>query len=173
VNRSPNRIAVGRIARAHGVRGEVAVQPLSQVGSRFEPGSRLFAGEGDDHPLVVLASRPHHARLLVAFEGIGDRAAADALRGTYLFVPASSAPPLAEGEYWPHQIVGCLVVTQEGRSLGKVKEVIHTPANDVWAAEGATGKDEVLIPALKDVVKEVDLEARTIVVRDVPGLTAP
>jgi 16S rRNA processing protein RimM len=173
VNGSPNWIAVGRIARAHGVKGEVAVQPLSQVGSRFDPGSRLYAAESEDRPLVVLSSRPHHARLLVVFEGIDDRAAADALRGTYLFVPASSAPPLAEGEYWPHQLVGCQVVTEQGRSLGRIKEVIRTTANDVWATDGGTGEDEVLIPALKEVVLKVDVEGRTIVVRDVPGLTAP
>lgn len=173
MNGSPNWIAVGRIARAHGVKGEVAVQPLSQVGSRFDPGSRLYAAESEDRPLVVLSSRPHHARLLVLFEGIDDRVAADALRGTYLFVPASSAPPLAEGEYWPHQLVGCQVVTEQGRSLGRIKEVIRTTANDVWATDGGTGEDEVLIPALKEVVLKVDVEGRTIVVRDVPGLTAP
>jgi 16S rRNA processing protein RimM len=161
---------VGRITRAHGVRGEAAVLPLSQVGSRFEPGSRLSV-EGLDRTVTVAGSRPHRHRLLVRFEEIADRTAAEALQGRYLLVHASEAPALPEGEFWPHQLVGCEVVTASGRSLGRLREVIHTPANDVWAADGPEG--EVLVPALRDVVEAVDVEARRIVVREVPGLTAP
>jgi 16S rRNA processing protein RimM len=109
--------------------------------------------------------------LLVAFQEVGDRTAAEELRGRYLFVPTSSVPPLPEGEYWTHDLIGCQVWTEEGRLLGAVREVIHGPANDVWATEGKGG--EVLIPALKDVVHEVDTAGRRIVVREVPGLTTP
>jgi 16S rRNA processing protein RimM len=163
-------VAVGRITRAHGVKGEVAVLPLSMVESRFEEGSRVYAGEGG-RPLTVASSRPHRGRMLVFFEGVADRNEAEALQGQYLFVPASWAPPLPEGEYWAFQLVGCQVVTEGGRSLGAVREVIHTQANDVWVAQGEG--EETLIPALKDVVASVDLEARRIVVREIPGLTAP
>jgi 16S rRNA processing protein RimM len=164
-------IAVGRIGRAHGVRGEVAVLPLSEVDSRFEPASRLFLGEAEDRVLTVASARPHRHRLLVAFEQLKDRAAAEDLQGEYLFVPASSAPPLPEGEYWPHQLVGCEVVTESGRSLGRIREIMRGAANDIWAAEGDGG--ETLIPALRDVVESVDVTARRIRVREVPGLTAP
>ena len=168
----PRYIAVGRIARAHGVRGEVAVLPLTQVGSRFERGSRLLASEGEDRPMVVSSSRPHRDRMLVFFEGIKDRDAAEALQGTYLFVPASAVPPLPEGEFWPHELIGCEVVTDGGMPLGRLREVIHTPANDVWSVQGDDGT-EVLVPALKDVVRDVDVGARRVVVREVPGLTVP
>jgi 16S rRNA processing protein RimM len=163
-------VAVGRISRAHGVKGEVAVLPLTDVGSRFEPGSRLFTDLGE-RTLVVAASRPHRHRTLVAFEGVPDRTAAEALQGAYLFVPASQTPSLPEGEYWPHQLIGCEVVTESGRSLGRLREVMRTQANDVWAAAGPGG--ETLVPALKDVVVSVDLPARRVVVRDIPGLTVP
>jgi 16S rRNA processing protein RimM len=163
-------VAVGRITRAHGLKGEVAVLPLSSVESRFEEGSSLFAGEGG-RPLTVASSRPHRGRMLVFFEGVDDRGKAEGLQGQYLFVPASWAPPLPEGEYWAFELVGCHVVTEGGRSLGTVREVIHTQANDVWVAQGEGA--ETLIPALKDVVASVDLEARRIVVREIPGLTAP
>jgi 16S rRNA processing protein RimM len=163
-------VAVGRITRAHGVRGELAVLTLSEVPERFEPGSRLFAGERDHRPLTVSATRPHRHRLLVAFDEIGDREAAQDLAGQYLFVPASETPSLPEGEFWPHQLVGCHVVTESGRSLGGIREVMRSQANDVWAADGPDG--EVLIPALKDVVREVDLAARRVIVREVPGLTS-
>jgi 16S rRNA processing protein RimM len=166
----PERIAVGRITRAHGIKGEVAVLPLTQVESRFDPGSRLEA-EGLDEPLTVASARPHRHGLLVEFEGVHDRTEAERLQGRYLVVPASAVPPLPEGEFWPHQLIGCEVVTDGGRSLGAITEVIHTPANDVWATDGPDGQS--LIPALKDVVTDVDLEARRVTVREIPGLTAP
>ena len=164
-------MAVGRITRAHGVKGEMAVLPLSQVASRFESGSHLFVGEQGDRPVTVSSSRPHRQRVLLSFEEVTDRTEAERLRGEFLFVPASSAPELPEGEYWAHELIGCEAVTESGRSLGTIREVIHTPANDVWAADGEQG--EVLIPALKDVVALVDVAGKRIVAKDVPGLTAP
>jgi len=172
VSERPRYLAVGRIARAHGLKGEVSVLPLSQVETRFERGSRLFASEGNDRPLVVSSSRQHGKRLLVIFEGVVDRDGAEALQGPYLFVPAPEAPSLPDGEYWTHELIGCEVVTEGGRTLGRLREVIHTRANDVWSVQGDEGSD-VLVPALKDVVGEVDVEARRIVVREVPGLTVP
>ena len=168
---APRWIAVGRIARAHGVKGEVAVLPLSQVPERFAKGARLLLGESEDRSLTVSASRPHRQRLLVFFDEIRDRTAAERLTGEYLFVPASESPDLPEGEFWAHQLVGSLVVTEAGRQVGTITEIIHTAANDVWVAAGTDG--EALIPALKDVVTHVDPAERRIVVREIPGLTAP
>jgi 16S rRNA processing protein RimM len=167
----PLWIAVGRITRAHGIKGEMAVLPLSQIASRFQPGSRLFVGDQGDRPVTVSSSRPHRQRVLVSFEAVTDRTEAERLRGEFLFVPASSAPVLPDGEYWAHELIGCQAVTESGRPLGTIREVIHTPANDVWGADGEQG--EVLIPALKDVVTHVDVAGKRIVTRDVPGLTAP
>ena len=100
-----------------------------------------------------------------------DRDRAEALRGRYLFVPTGWAPPPPPGAYWAHEVVGCEVVTSGGRSLGWIREVIRGPANDVWVADG--GEGEVLIPALRDLVTRVDLSARRVEVRELPGLTAP
>jgi len=167
-------VAVGRITRAHGVKGEVAVLPLTQIEGRFAPGSRLVA-EGAGRTLTVAASRPHRGRLLVTFEGVADRDEAEALQGSYLVVAASAVPSLPDGEYWPHELVGCEVRTEAGRALGVIREVIHTQANDVWVARTDDGEvnTETLIPALRDVVTSVDVAARTVVVREVPGLIAP
>ena len=109
--------------------------------------------------------------MLVRFKEVPHRDAAEALRGALLFIPASSVPSLNDGEYWTHEVVGCDVFTEEGRSLGRIREIIHTQANDVWVTAAADG--ETLIPALKDVVESVDLAARRVVVREVSGLTAP
>jgi 16S rRNA processing protein RimM len=162
---------VGRITKAHGVKGEVSVLVLSQVAERFEPGSRLFLGESEARRLTVSEVRPHRQRLLVRFEGVADRNHAEELQGSYLFVPVTSAPALPEGEFWTHQLIGCEVVTDSGRSLGRIREVIRTTANDVWATEGEEG--EVLIPALKEVVGAVDVQGGRVVVHEIPGLTAP
>ncbi len=106
------------------------------------------------------------------FDGIADRSAAERLRGAVLVVPESWLPELAEGEWWAHQLEGCEVRTGSGRVLGVVREVIPNPANDLWVAVDDQGI-ETLVPALADLLLDVDVEARTILVRDVPGLTAP
>jgi 16S rRNA processing protein RimM len=166
--RSPGLVA-GKVTRAHGLRGEVTVLVLSEVESRFEPGSVLHLSDG--RPLTVAAARPDRGRVLVTFEGLTDRTAAEALHGQYLFVAEDSVPDLPEGSFWPHQIEGCSVVTESGRSLGDVREVILGVANDIWVT--GPPEAEVLIPALKDVVVSVDPAASRVVVRDIPGLTAP
>ena len=163
-------VAVGRITRAHGVHGEVAVLVISEVPERFDDGARVWMEDG--RALTVSASRPHGDRLLVRFAEVGDREQAEALRGALLFVPESASPELPEGSWWDHQIVGCAVETDKGRSLGIVRDVIHTAANDVWSVFDAA-ETETLIPVIEDVIVEVDVTEKRIVVREVPGLTAP
>ena len=163
-------VNVGKITKAHGVRGEVALLMYSDNPERFADGAEVFLDDG--RAITVRSSRSHGGRLLVVFEGISDRAAADELRGRTLVVPESWLPELREGEWWPHQLQGCVVVTESGRVLGTLVEVIANPANDLWVARAAGGT-ETLVPALKDLLVDVDVAARTIVVRDVPGLTAP
>ena len=164
------RIAVGKVTRVHGVKGEVAVLVLSEVEDRFAEGSRLFSDDGRE--LTVTRSRRDRGRVLVTFEGIADRRQAQAIQGSYLMIDESELPDLPEGSYWPFQLEGCHVVTESGRSLGAIREVMHTEANDVWAAVDPSDL-ETLIPALRDVVVSVDLGNRRVVIRDVPGLTAP
>jgi 16S rRNA processing protein RimM len=161
VTEPPAWIAVGLVTRAHGVRGEVAVRPLSQVAARFDPGATVFREQDPAAPLVVASARLHHDRVLVTFEGFGDRTAAETLRGAYLFVPSSWAPPLPQGEYWPHQLLGSDVVTERGEAVGVLSEVLHTEANDVWVVRDPAGA-EILVPALKDVVASVDVPRRRV-----------
>lgn len=164
----PELLAVGVIARAHGIRGEVSVKPLSEVESRFDAGSVLLLGPAGERQLTVDAARPHGHRLLVKFEEVGDRDEAESLRGRLLLVPRGDAPPLPAGQYWVHELVGLHVVTESGRSLGTIREVLHNQANDVWLVEG-DGR-EFLIPGLREVVAEVDPSEGRAVIREVPGL---
>jgi 16S rRNA processing protein RimM len=160
------RVAVGRITRAHGVHGEVAVLVLTEVVERFAPGSLVRLEDG--RTLTVEEARPDRGRLLVRFLEVPDRGAAQALASRYVFVPASEVPDLPDGSFWPHELVGCEVVTEDGRPLGAITEVMHTPGNDVWAA--VRDDHETLIPALREVVVDVDLVSRLITVRPLPGL---
>jgi 16S rRNA processing protein RimM len=161
-------VVVGRITKAHGLRGEVAVQVLSDNPDRFTEGAHVYLEDG--RTLTVVAARWAGARMLVSFEGVPDRTAAEALRGRSLVVLRSMLPELADGEYWPHQLIGCEVLTEGGRSLGRVTDVIENPANDLWATTDDDGV-ETLIPAIRDVVIEVDVGIGRILVRDIPGLT--
>lgn len=162
-------VAVGRIARPHGVTGEIAVVVLSEVPERFAEGATVWLEDG--RALTVGSSRPHKDRLLVRFREVADRAQAEELHGALLVVPESMSPRLPEGSWWDHQLIGCSVTTEAGRALGTLTEVIHTAANDVWSATDADGA-ETLVPVLKDVLVSVDVEAKLVLVREVPGLTA-
>ena len=163
-------VAVGRITRVHGVQGEVAVFVISEVPGRFADGATVWLEDG--RTLTVESTRPHKDRLLVRFRGVEDRAQAEALQKALLVVPESSSPELPQGSWWDHRIVGCALETDTGRVLGTVRDVIHTGANDVWSAVDDEGV-ETLVPVLEDVIVDVDLDAKRIVVREIPGLTAP
>lgn len=157
-------LAVGRITRAHGIRGEVAVQSLTEVSDRYAPGSVLSLEDG--RTLTVRAARRHQQRLLVKFEEVVDRTEAEGLRGQVLLVPVERSPAIAETDrFWVHQVVGLEVLTEEGRSLGRIREVRANPANDLWVTDAGA-----LIPAVRAFVRDVDLAAGRVTVHEVPGL---
>jgi 16S rRNA processing protein RimM len=163
-------VVVGLVTSAHGLRGEVSVQNRSDNPDRWQPGGTVLLEDG--RALTVEASRRHGRRLLVKFAEIVDRNGAESVRGATLVVPESWLPALAAGEWWSFQLEGCAVETEAGRSLGTLTEVIANPANDIWVAVDPDGA-ETLVPVLDDLLVKVDVEAKRIVVRDVPGLTAP
>jgi 16S rRNA processing protein RimM len=163
-------LVVGIVTSVHGLRGEVAIQNRSDNPERWRPGGTVLLDDG--RGLTIETSRTHGKRLLVKFEGVNDRTAAETLRGASLVVPESWLPPLPEGEWWAHELEGCTIETRAGRALGVLTEVVANPANDIWVAVDAEGT-ETLIPVLADLLVEVDTLARRIVVRDVPGVTVP
>jgi 16S rRNA processing protein RimM len=152
------------------VQGELAVLVISEVPGRFADGETVWLEDG--RTLTVESSRPHKDRLLVRFREVQSREQAEALQRALLVVPESLSPELPEGSWWDHRIVGCALETDTGRALGTVRDVIHTAANDVWSAVDDEGT-ETLIPVLQDVILDVDMDAKRIVVREIPGLTTP
>ncbi|MCL6451862.1 MAG: ribosome maturation factor RimM [Acetobacteraceae bacterium] len=168
-------IAVGQVVAPHNPRGEVRVLPLTDFPERFLRTARVFVcppGGGEPVPLRVEAARLHRGMVLLKLEGCGDMAAAERLRGSMLKVPEEELVPLEPGRYYVFQIVGLEVFTASGQCLGRVEEVLQTGANDVYVVRGRRGGRpvEVLLPALREVVRRVDLEAGRLVVELPPGL---
>jgi 16S rRNA processing protein RimM len=152
---------VGRVVSAHGVHGDLKVESLTDFPERFLPGSRLWL---EGVPRTVERSRQQGKMLVVKLEEIDSRSQAEALRGKQLMVPQAQAIE-QEGVYYLHDIVGLQVVEASGNALGEVVDVLATGANDVYVVQGKRG--EMLLPALDDVIRHVDLATRRILV-DVP-----
>jgi 16S rRNA processing protein RimM len=171
----PARLVVGRVLRPHGVRGEVAVEVLSDAPGRFTPGAELALGdpdaEGGLRPLVVAAARRHQSRLLLTFGGVEDRDAADTLRGGLLSIPVGAARPLEPGEFWAHQLIGLPVHDRAGQARGTVADVLPGTAHDLLSVRLPDDRT-VLVPAVAALV-DVDLDAGRVVVDALPGLLDP
>ncbi len=149
------RLEVGRVGRAHGLKGDVTVTLTSDRRERLDPGAVLYA---DGRELVVAMSRQHSGRWVVRFEGIDDRTAAESLRKLVLSADALDA---SEGELWVHELVGARVQDRTGTDLGVVVAVEANPASDLLVLD-----DDVLIP-MRFVVEQRD---GTVVVDPPEGL---
>jgi 16S rRNA processing protein RimM len=162
-------LTIGRITAPHGLKGEVRVHPETDFPERLADIKDVFLVDSAGvRPAVIVGSRAHGAVVLMRFEGVTSIDDAERLRGAALAIPLESAGPLAPDTYYVHEILGMHVVTEEGRALGVVSEVLRAPANDVYVVRGQHG--ETLVPALRAVVRSVDRGARKMVVALPAGL---
>ena len=161
------RVAVGRLGRPHGIRGEVTVEVRTdEPHKRFAVGSSLFRDKGE--PLVVASHRWHGQTLLLGFEGVHDRNAAELLRNTVVSGEVNEQElPDEDDQFYDRQLIGMEVFTQEGVRVGTVQDVIHLPAQDLLSV---VGQSEVLIPFVTEIVPTVDVAARKIIITPPPGL---
>ena len=152
-------VAVGRVGKAHGIRGDAFVEPWTDApDERFSPGARLSTEPAERGPLTVESARQHSGKLVVHFAGVDDRNAIEALRGTVLLVPASARPPIEDpDEFYDTDLIGLNVRTVHGQALGPVTDVLHSPAGSLLAIDIA-GR-EVLVPFRTEFVPTVDLAA--------------
>jgi len=172
----PEHLVVGHVARAHGTKGEVFVQPLTDHADRvFEPGREILVEDSDepdavrfDEPLVVDEVRPFKTGLLVKFETIDDRNTSELLARRYLQIPTEAAEPLEEGEVFYHQLIGLDVVTDEGQAVGKVQQVYETGPTELLEVRTASGT--VLVPFTERIVRSIDLESGTLTISPPEGL---
>jgi 16S rRNA processing protein RimM len=164
-------VVVGRIGRPHGIRGEVTVEVRTDSpDSRFAPGSVLETEPARLGPVTVEAARWHSGRLLLSVAGVHDRTGAEALRGLVLSADvADDEVPDDPDEYFDHQLRGLLVVTTDGAEVGVVRDVVHLPSQDLLAVTRADDR-EVLVPFVVEIVPEIDLGTRRVIVDLPPGL---
>jgi 16S rRNA processing protein RimM len=167
---------VGRVRRAHGIRGELVVESLTDAPDAiFAAGRRVFAGtrsgdkSRDDHELVVLRSSPFKGGWIVAFDGIADRTQAESWRDRYLLLPEEEIEPPGEDEVFIHDLLGMRVVRSSGEDIGEVSEVFELPQGLVIEVQRARGS-VVLLPFNDQTVTRVDTEQRVIEVDPVEGL---
>lgn len=161
-------VAVGRILKPFGVRGAVRVESLSDVPGRFEGLGQvtLSASDGRVRTARVREVRRAGGHYLVTFDAFSSPEEAGLWRDALINIPASAAPPLPEGQFYEFALLGLTVETETGEVLGTIDEILETPANHVFVVTG--GQCERLIPALKRVVLDVDVQARVMTVR-LPG----
>lgn len=165
------QLVVGRVGRAHGLRGEVAVQVRTDDPAlRFAPGAVLPTEPASAGPLTVVATRWHSGRLLVTFAQASDRTGAEALRGTVLLVEVAEDDVTEDpDEFYDHQLLGLRAVTPGGLLVGRVEDVLHLPGQDVLVVARAAG-GEGLIPFICEFVPQVDVPGGQLVVTPPPGL---
>jgi 16S rRNA processing protein RimM len=166
------QIAVGQIARAHGIKGEVTVAVRTDDPDvRFVPGTTLATEPPDRGPLTVAAIRWHSGRLLVTFEGVRDRNGAEDLRGTVLVLDSAEIPaPDDPDEFYDHQLIGLAVVTAAGEAVGEVTDVLHHGQDLLVVRRKPAAGTDTLIPFVSAIVTDVDVAGGRLVIDPPPGL---
>lgn len=168
----PRFLIIGRIVRAHGVRGELRVELLTELPERLTWLERVYLSRDPDDAAPAAATvtnvRFHKGQALVTLAGTGTREQAEELRSTYLLVPIAEAIPLEDDEYYYYQLEGLAVVSDEGEQLGVIRDVLETGANQVFIVDGPSG--ELLLPNTEEVVLAIDLEAGQMTVHLLAGL---
>lgn len=161
-------IDVGKIVGVHGIKGEVKVVSLSTNPARFAVGSTVILAQTRVR-ITVSSCRRHKDVLIIKFKEIADRNQAEAVKGSMLQIPQEEVAPLQEGEYYLFQLENLQVVTEDGESLGVVKDITSQGANDVYRVDMGNG-DFLLLPGLKEVITKIDLSAGEMRVNLTPGL---
>jgi len=167
-------VVLGRVAGAHGLRGQLRVSAAGDAAENAMRVPQVWLSPSEEDPgdrefsvLQLAAGRPGELRMTL--KGVGDRDAAEALRGLWVLARAEDLEALPPGEYYAHQLLGCRVEDTAGRAIGVVRRIWETGAPDVLVVEDAAGVEQ-LIPAAAAILQEVDLEGRRIVIDAIPGL---
>ncbi|NLZ92450.1 MAG: 16S rRNA processing protein RimM [Firmicutes bacterium] len=161
---------IGKVISTHGIKGALKVQPYSDFPERVKKLERVFLEiDGEIKPYPVLDAFVNGRYWVISLAGIEGMEAAEQLRGTSILIPLSERVELPQDTYYLDQIIGLNVYTVDGQLLGKVQDILQTGSNDVYVVHSPQGA-EILIPALKDVVKKVDLKRARLEVEVPAGL---
>ncbi len=159
----PVFLAVGKLQRTHGVKGEIIMEVLTDFPDKITPGMNLFIGSR--HKEYQVASvRPSAEKMLISFSGLTDCDQVSILRNQLVYIKTADANQLPEGEFYHHEIVGMQVVDENGQPIGSIQEILVTGANDVYVVFDEDGK-EILLPAIRSVVLSINKQSKRMVVR--------
>ncbi len=168
-----NWFKVGKIVNTHGIKGEVRIISTTDFAEeRYEVGNKLYLfQEKQVEPVEVIVAthRKHKNFDLVSFEGYPNVNDVEKFKNSMVKVSEDQLSELEDGEFYFHEIIGCIVKTDEGQELGKIKEILTPGANDVWVIKGKGGK-EILIPYIDEVVQEINIEKKEIMITVMEGL---
>jgi len=164
----PLFLAIGKLGRPHGVKGEIFLYLSTDFPERLKSGVQVYLGE-QHIPMKIRSRRANKGSLLLKFDGYDSPEAVGEISNQFLFVRADNRPPLPEGEYYHHQIIGLHTYDEQDRYLGKVTEILQTGSNDVYVVKPDQGP-EILLPATEEVILDINLEQGLLRVHLLPGL---
>ena len=159
----PVYMAVGRLRRTHGIKGEILFEMTTEQPENIKPGRQFFVGERKV-PVTVVSIRQTDKLWLIAFEGFNTNESVEIFRNQTMFADAAQLLPLPDGRFYHHEVIGMNVEDEQHAPLGVVTEILVTGANDVYIVK-TLDDSEMLIPAVKAVVRKIDPENRTITIR--------
>jgi len=160
-------LTIGQILAPWGVKGKLKVKVITDFPQRFAPSSKIYINR---QPMTIDSAEWHKGKAIIKLNQIDTIEAAQRLRGQPIEIHHSQAYPLPEGQYYHFQLIGLEVWTTQGKLLGNITEILTAESNDNYVVSGDKG--EILIPAIEDVVKSIDLDSRRITIEPIEGLLA-
>jgi|ETNmetMinimDraft_11_1059920.scaffolds.fasta_scaffold49455_3 16S rRNA processing protein RimM len=158
-------LIIGRIMAPWGLKGDFKTEILTDFPQRFAPDQEVYI---DESPMLIERSRSHKGNVILKLGNIDSVEQVEELKGKYLQAPQGEPMPLEDDEYYQFQLIGLDVSTSVGRFLGVIEQILATGSNDVYVVKGQD--EEFLIPAIKDVVKQIDLDKGTMIIEEIEGL---
>ena len=164
-------VAIGRVVKPHGVRGEFGVRSDAESPALFDRGATLYLTRDTarPRPLSIRSWRPHKGLVLVRAKGVDDRDAAEALRGMTVLVREADLPPPPPGQHYLYRLMGCRVVLGDGTAVGELRAFFETALQETWVIINEAGT-EILLPAVEAFIQDVDLDKGVITVDPPEGL---
>lgn len=163
-------LTIGKIVNTHGVRGELRVKPITDKLETFDQIKTIFVVGRETKSYEVASVRGHKDFILMKLKGVETMNDAELLKNSEIKIDKKDAIPLEEGEYYINDLYDLHVVTEEGRALGIIADILFTGSNDVYVVRDADTKKEILIPAIKQCIKEIDLANNKMTVHLLEGL---
>lgn len=166
----PEFISIGRVSKAHGIKGEVIVFPITDNADQFRRPMEFFLSNGSQirDRIEIEKVREQKGRFIVKLRGFDDRDSAESIRGFYIERRLESDEKLDPDEYYIFDLIGLNVFTTAGEKIGTIGDVLSLPANDVYVVRN--NSQEILIPAIKSIIKRVDLENELVLIEPMEGL---